>query len=443
MNIKQTLCVCILCVSTILPIAAKAGTNDDITNACYLTSKCGAKSSIKNLAALIGARRSALAGFVSPIPGGMIMDGYAGYVVDSNLGGKISVSYEAKEYLYFGDQCLVCDTYQIGKHYECPNGTIVTNGSDVFKCRTGFTDDVWEKFSLPICSDSPIQDKQATGTKAEIKATVSKSLDGASGVIVASGDACLYITCGNSGEYNSAKKECVSSSCKDAYVSCLDSQTKMGAKNCYRKCHYDKQGSTTMIVECESTFSPAEENKGWKTHDGKRLYAKCVKKAVSAVAVAVAPVVTNPNPDSGQPVAVYTCDATIMATIANWKVACAENSEIIQQIAQIDTYCASADKTQEGFMSLYTALLGLNPQNCALAPEPSEEEKLCDKIPDAHMVGDECRCNDEKKQLNRTTMRCDISAQAQQQLISSIVSNLNRLKDGLNTSVWKLSLIHI
>ena len=34
-------------------------------------------------------------------------------------------------------------------------------------------------------------------------------------------------------------------------------------------------------------------------------------------------------------------------------------------------------------------------------------------------------------------MRCDISAQAQQQLISSIVSNLNRLKDGLNTSVWK------
>ena len=62
-----------------------------------------------------------------------------------------------------------------------------------------------------------------------------------------------------------------SKECIEGYVPCLQNQK--GAVQCYRKCQ-NKQG-TTLIVECESGRSPSEPHAGWKTSDGKQLYAQC------------------------------------------------------------------------------------------------------------------------------------------------------------------------
>ena len=66
-----------------------------------------------------------------------------------------------------------------------------------------------------------------------------------------------------------------SKECIEGYVSCWGSQKSMGAVQCYRKC-YNKQGGTTLIVECQPGTKPAELNLGWITLDNKALYAECV-----------------------------------------------------------------------------------------------------------------------------------------------------------------------
>ncbi len=276
MNFKQALRVCLMGVVAFVPMTVHAGTNDDIANACYLTKECGGMAFGRTLVATTAAAMGANAGVILGVPG-FVMGGYAGYVVGNKLGGKILAG-AANEYIQIGNQCLECDTYQMGEHYECPNGTIVTNGSQVLKCHTGITGDRWKDFTLQACPNSPIKNKQAKNTKAEIKATVTKPVG--NGAIVASGDACLYITCID-GKYNASKNECLPTTCPDKYkdgnVPCWGSQT--GAKTCYRKCHADFKGATTMIVECEAGYTPAEKNAGWKTADGKPLYAKCVKNS--------------------------------------------------------------------------------------------------------------------------------------------------------------------
>lgn len=60
----------------------------------------------------------------------------------------------------------------------------------------------------------------------------------------------------------------------------------------------------------------------------------------------------------------YTCDATILAQIAKWKITCAKNSDIVDLINQIETYCTGDNKTETIFMTYYTTLLGYNPQQC-------------------------------------------------------------------------------
>lgn len=60
----------------------------------------------------------------------------------------------------------------------------------------------------------------------------------------------------------------------------------------------------------------------------------------------------------------YTCDATILAQIAKWKITCAKNSDIVDLINQIEAYCKGDNKTETIFMTYYTTLLEYNPQQC-------------------------------------------------------------------------------
>ena len=60
----------------------------------------------------------------------------------------------------------------------------------------------------------------------------------------------------------------------------------------------------------------------------------------------------------------YNCDTTLLAQIAKWKIACAKNSDIVELINQIETYCKGDNKTEAVFMAFYNTLLGYNPQQC-------------------------------------------------------------------------------
>ncbi len=60
----------------------------------------------------------------------------------------------------------------------------------------------------------------------------------------------------------------------------------------------------------------------------------------------------------------YTCNETLLAQIAKWKIACAKNSDIVELINQIETYCKGDNRTESVFMTYYNTLLGYNPQQC-------------------------------------------------------------------------------
>lgn len=269
---------------------------------------------------------------------------------------------------------------------------------------------------------------------------------------------------------------------KDAYVPCWQSQKDMGAKTCYRKCHSDKNNATTMIVECNSGYTLSNENTGWKTHDGKRLYSACIKLGSPSPnptpSVSCRDSRTTPNgkaccdtgalgtynqsndtctckndlefvienatgycrAKSGAPA--FTCPAAQLAWVANLKISCGTNTEIQSKIEMIETYCRGTGVSETAFNEYIAQLMDLSAKLCGGA---SDEQKMCDKISDAHMIGDTCTCDDKNKELNRTTQRCEESAAAiaereqaaSKARITSITGKLNSLKEGLKSSVWK------
>ena len=263
----------ILCVSILLSVFCgvtnvHAGTNDDITNACYATKKCGAKDSIKTMTAIpftiggagLGSLGGLAVGSLTPWvagPGvgwvlGGVAGGYGGYLAGSKLGGYLAKSYNANEYLYFGDgTCLECDTHQIGEHYECPNGTIASNGSYYYRCRTETFGDSWEEYKPLPCRNSPIQDTTVKGAMYEIKATVDKRVN--TGVNVYSGDMCLYISCGD-GVLDKKTNSCVP---KNQIVD---------------DCPYDKGTSLYQSCKLCSDAKKAGNSEGW---DKNKKMCKC------------------------------------------------------------------------------------------------------------------------------------------------------------------------
>lgn len=174
---------------------------DDIRDACYPVNRCGAKTNMRAITTTAGV----VAGL--PVLPVSILLGAGGYA----LGGPMSKAYTANEYIYFDDgTCLECDTYQMGEHYECPNGAIVSNGKAVLKCQTKTFGDKWIEHSLYPCSNSQIQNAQAKDVKMEISANISKSVK--PGVQVLSGDACLMISCEGNKKYDQKQNKCVSGS---------------------------------------------------------------------------------------------------------------------------------------------------------------------------------------------------------------------------------------
>ena len=139
----------------------------------------------------------------------------------------------------------------------------------------------------------------------------------------------------------------------------------------------------------------------------------------------------------------YTCPAAQLQWAANLRISCGSNTEIESQIAMIESYCKGTGVSETAFNEYISQLMTLSAQLCNATP--NAEQQLCDKIADAHMVGDECKCDDSAKELNRAQQRCVDNAatiasreQATSKAnIESIAGKINTLKSGLSTSVWK------
>ncbi len=196
----------LVCLS--MPNVVLGDTTDDVRNACYATTKCGGRNVIKDLTFVVGtgtamavggAVGSLLPGPWSPLGTGVGIG--AGLVYgsewSSKLGGKLAHSYSANEYIYLDEEnCLECDTHQIGEYYECPNGTIVSNGPTWYRCRTTAFDDFWEETKPSICRDSKIQRENVENAEiVDIKATVEKEAKAGTRVWVYTGDVCIKIDC--------------------------------------------------------------------------------------------------------------------------------------------------------------------------------------------------------------------------------------------------------
>ncbi len=385
MRFKPIFNIICLSVMTFTPILGHGGTNDDITNACYATNHCGARSNLKTLAAVLGATQGAKIGFFTPISGGTIMGGYAGYVIGDNLGGKLSTAYSANEYIYFDDKtCLECDTYQMGEHYECPNGTIVSNGSHVLKCHTTSGGDYWQEYTLSPCSNSPIKSKDTTGTYAEIRATVNKPV--ASGVNVYSGDACLYITKSKStSNDNNPKKETpVKQNSTTSLQKCLDQRTTDEGRAC---CYVPNSVATWNGNKCVCT-------------DNTQVFDITTHSCITASADITVIVQTS----------AYVCSVNDLTQLYMWRDEYLNNNAIVNLIDKILLFCTTGEnRTGTDYNNMIAQLRALISQENAIA------QKLQESAAQSRIV-----------LQNKSAMR-----------ISETIKKINTQKSDFERTVWK------
>ena len=416
-------------------------TSDSIMNACYATRKCGAKGfygsqHFSAATAAVGAVAGGSLGMVfGPVGQAMsIASGaYAGYVVGQNLGGTIG--YGADEYIYFDDgTCLECDTHQMGEHYECPNGTIASNGTNFFRCRTTASNDRWESISpLPICARSPIQNKDVKNSKIEIKAVIDKRVS--AGVSVYSGDACFYISCGD-GVLNETQTECVAkvpdngggngggnASCPEGSSNAFITHESCIGRGTFECTRYATDGIQCLCGMCK----PAPEKpqgssldrclKSRSTAEGKACcylpnkVATWTNNACTCVGDSmefkIGPdgrgTCNAKAPEVGEK---FECDASILATMQTWAKECAtKKPSVVSMVSTIAALCVSDDRTYEKFNTQYSTLLALNPGDCAEVVDDSDE------------------------------IHNDVSVA--QTAISEAVASLDSITSGLEVSKWK------
>lgn len=312
---------------------------------CYATTRCGARTSLTTFAALGGGLVGTHLGLALGVPG-YIMGGVGGYIIGQNLGGKIAKNYSANEYLYFEDgTCLECDTYQMGENYECSNGIIVSNGSDVFRCRTQLFVDSWEQIDLLPCTDSDIQNKSAKNTKVEIHATTDKPVY--DGVNAYSGDACLMISCVDDGyTYDSASQECVENAAPKK-----DNPTGGGktSASCTDRC---RGMSGVQYTECVTCCKVSEDYADWngsecvcadKTLDFNVLTQKC--EAPSETTITLPEDVVTPE-----------CPDTQVTILNQWLIQYAGNSDVISRVQVLLDYCNGAVINITSFNQMFTEL---------------------------------------------------------------------------------------
>ena len=338
-----------------------AGSNDDITNACYATKKCGAKGNIQIMTAIpfavggagLGGAGGLALGTLTPWaagPGvgfviGAAAGAYGGYLVGNQFGGYLARSYNANEYLYFEDgTCLECDTHQMGEHYECPNGTIFTNGTYWYRCRTETFGDSWEEYKPLPCRNSPIQDTSVKGAMYEVKATVDKRVN--TGVYVYSGDVCLYITCGD-GVLDKKKNECVAKGGNNDggnnggnnSQTCRDRRDSEDGKAC---CDLPNSVATWNGSKCNCLGG-----KEFKIVEGK---GQCV--------------VTGGGDDEGNAVTPYKCSDFDITLINSWKVDCKDSSTVMQLIQQLELKCKDPNLTIAEFNKMSNQVSLSVERNC-------------------------------------------------------------------------------
>lgn len=183
----------------------------DVNSACYAVkgtylcpvvppvphSYCGGKTAAKWVAGIYGLGTGAAvgtaAGSIFGLFGagaGAVAGGYAG----AKLGGKIGTNYSANEYIYFEDgSCLECDSHNVCEDFECPNRTVVTNGTKAYMCHVEASGDYWQEYDIPICSDSERNIDPKKKYKTYLKDNVTNNGKRVKdGVLVFSGSVCVY-----------------------------------------------------------------------------------------------------------------------------------------------------------------------------------------------------------------------------------------------------------
>lgn len=183
----------------------------DVNSACYAVkgtylcpvvppvphSYCGGKTAAKWVAGIYGLGTGAAvgtaAGSIFGLFGagaGAVAGGYAG----AKLGGKIGTNYSANEYIYFEDgSCLECDSHNVCEDFECPNRTVVTNGTKAYMCHVEASGDYWQEYDIPICSDSERNIDPKKEYKTYLKDNVTNNGKRVkNGVLVFSGSVCVY-----------------------------------------------------------------------------------------------------------------------------------------------------------------------------------------------------------------------------------------------------------
>ena len=340
---------------------------DSIRDACYATTKCGARSALQWMSAVTGAQVGASMGVLVGAP---IMSGYAGFVAGNNLGGRLAKKYSADEYLYLDNgQCLECDTHQIGEHYECPNGTIATNGSNVFRCRTQTFKDAWAEIRLAPCPNSPIKSSDVKNSRITIRADIEKTV--ATGINVYSGDACLYIDCPEGFTQNSSTNSCEPNETSDSNNSngTANNNTSGGGGGVPNRCEQTRCGglSGSKYNECVACCHVASSVANWNGNS-----------CVCAQFPDQMKFIPNTNPKTGgvclksndglseedredalaeiSPIELYECDPAKIAQVFTWQTQYANNSQISAQITAILQYCDDIHRTELQFNSMYNQL---------------------------------------------------------------------------------------
>ena len=332
-----------------------AGSNDDITNACYATKKCGAKDNIQIMTAIpfavggagLGGAGGLALGTLTPWaagPGvgfviGAGAGAYGGYLVGNQFGGYLAKSYDVNEYFYFEDgTCLECDTHQMGEHYECPNGTILTNGTHWYRCRTETFGDSWEEYKPLPCKNSPIQDTSVIGAMYEVKATVDKRVN--TGAYVYSGDVCLYMTCGD-GVLDKKKNECVAKGSNNGG----NNGGQGGTSNCRNRPSPEGRACCDLPIDVAKW-----DGENCNCLDGKEF--KIVQEKGQCVLA---------ESNDGTP---FVCPQNDLNLFNQWAISCASHPATMSLITQIKTLCASENATAKQYNDLYVELTASVAINC-------------------------------------------------------------------------------
>ena len=387
--------VLLACLVSFAPSGYAAST-DDIMNACYEIkgSRCGAKNHMKAIGAVAGFAVGPLVPVpisnglgMAIVPGGPLMQ-LGTTLAGMKLGGKIN--YTANEYLYFdNDTCLECDVYQMGEHYECPNGTIVSNGTHIMKCQTQTFGDSWTEYTIPICSNSAIQSGKAQGAIVDIRATVNKTLSSVPGVQVFSGDVCYMISCPQNSTYDASKNECVgyNPNCATTTAGSFKSVGDKAKIECDRgyngneingKFAYDgklhsighviKGDVDKCVAECKSEgwyitlIDQSSCESGYKPDDAKKA---CIGEAKTPTSKPVTPVVNPVIPNEPVPPIeipdmpeLFICDADKVLDLESWRSQWRNDSEILLKIDYLLQYCNGNPQKNE-FIQRYNEITNL------------------------------------------------------------------------------------